>query len=56
MNLPVAPERERTPGVSPLKPVDRFGSGGFRHEFDRVAEEVPVAQYVELARRAARAD
>ena len=43
MNLPVAPERERTPGVSPLKPVDRFGSGGFRHEFDRVAEEVPVA-------------
>lgn len=43
MNLPASPERERTAGVSPLKPVDRFGPAGFRHEFDRVAEEVPVA-------------
>ena len=43
MNLPATPDRERTPGVSPLKPVERFGPAGFRHEFDRVAEEVPVA-------------
>lgn len=43
MNLPATAERERTPGVSPLKVVDRFGPGGFRHEFDRVAEEIPVA-------------
>lgn len=41
MNLPATPER--APGVSPLKPVDRFGPAGFRHEFDRVAEEIPVA-------------
>lgn len=43
MNLRAIPQVGRTPGVSPLKRIDRFHQGGFRHELDRVAEEVPVA-------------
>ncbi len=43
MSLPAAPFGARLPGVSPWKPVDRYGAQGFQSAFDQVAEEVPVA-------------